>query len=138
LFDDRQHSNLLQDHQTPHQLLHQQETQIWANPNNVRDYIFIDDCASASHQLIEANAEGIFNISSGIGFSLADIISFVQSLFEEKLPLSFSTIAVKDEPVNVLDNKKMIEATGWKPQTDMKEGVLLTYQFLKNHLKEHG
>jgi UDP-glucose 4-epimerase len=118
--------------------LHGQETQIWANPNNVRDYIFIDDCASASHQLIESNAEGIFNISSGMGFSLNDIISIVQSLFEEKLPLTFSANSVKDEPINILDNSKIMEATGWKPQTDMKEGVLMTYQFLKNHIKSHG
>jgi UDP-glucose 4-epimerase len=116
-----------------HKTLQNQEIQIWANPENVRDYIFIDDCVSAVFKLIESNAEGIFNISSGIGLSLNEIISVVQELFSYELKLSFVTNSAKEESVNVLDNRKIIEQTGWRPQIDIKNGVSLTHHFLKNN-----
>ena len=116
----------------------QQEVEIWANPNNVRDYIFIDDFAMGVYKLIETNSDGIFNISSGEGNSLKEIIEIVQSLFSEKLKLVFSSNFVNDEPINVLDNNKIFEATGWKPEINMREGVLRTYEFLKNHINNHG
>ena len=68
----------------------QQEVEIWANPNNVRDYIFIDDFAMGVYKLVETNSDGIFNISSGEGNSLKEIIEIVQSFFSENLKLVFS------------------------------------------------
>ena len=108
------------------------ETEIWANPDNIRDYIYIDDCTSAVFQLLANNAQGVFNISSGIGYSIKDIVSSIQLHFTKPLKLRYLPKTFLDESINVLNNQNIIKETGWSPVVNIEEGIKRTFDFLKN------
>jgi UDP-glucose 4-epimerase len=103
--------------------LHNRPTTLWANPNNIRDYIFIDDFVDALMSLLSSQAEGIFNIGSGKGYSLAEIISAVQSVSGKTLQIVFQEEKLPDEPANVLDITKITALSGWRPQTKLEDGI---------------
>lgn len=110
--------------------LHDRSTTLWANPNNVRDYIFIDDFADALMSLLSSQAEGIFNIGSGKGYSLAEIITAVQSVSGKTLQIVFQEEKLHDEPANVLDITKISQLSGWHPQTKLEDGIRAILQQL--------
>lgn len=107
-----------------------EETIIWSNPENVRDYLFIDDFANGLTSLIKKEAQGIFNIGSGNGVSLKQIIDVVQSVLPTPMNVKFQEVTIKDEPINVLCNKKIEAATGWKPEISLSQGIAITSNFL--------
>ncbi len=109
-----------------------EETVIWSDPENIRDYLFIDDFANGLISLIKNNSEGIFNIGSGNGVSLKQIIDVVQSVLPKPMNVKYQTVTVKDEPVNVLSIKKIEAATGWTPEISLSQGIAITNDFLIN------
>jgi len=107
-----------------------EETIIWSNPNNIRDYLFIDDFAKGLVSLMKNKSEGIYNMGSGVGVSLLQIIDVVQNILNSPMHITFQKVKVKDEPINVLSNKKIYEATDWKPEISLEEGTSITNDFL--------
>ena len=103
--------------------LNKKETNCWANPSNIRDYVFIEDFADALMSLINVNAEGIFNVGSGKGYVLNEIIASVEKIMKEKMKINFSGEKLKDEPSNVLDISKINTLTGWLPKTSLESGI---------------
>lgn len=109
----------------------EEQTIIWSNPENIRDYLFIEDFANGLLCLIENQAEGIFNMGSGKGVSLKEIIEVVQSLLVKPLNISFQEITIKDESISVLSNQKIYETTGWRPIISLEEGISITNKNIK-------
>ena len=117
--------------------LKESETNLWANPHNIRDYIFISDFAEGLVSLIKANAEGVFNLGNGKGYSLNEIIAAVQEVVEKPLKINFGEKAVRDEPANVLDISKIHQLTGWQPVTALATGIRAINDQLLVHLKHN-
>ncbi len=107
-------------------------TRFWVNLSNVRDYIFIDDFVEAVQLLVSINATGVYNIGSSNGYSLSQIINAVQQNTNRKLLIEFANELIPDENSNILDNKKIKEATGWVPKTKLEEGVALVYKQMES------
>lgn len=103
--------------------IHHQTTSIWANPSNIRDYIFIEDFMNGFTQLINMNAEGIYNIGSGEGHSISHIIERVEKHLGNKSLIEFPKRYLKDEATNILDIHKINQLTGWLPETSLDMGI---------------
>lgn len=103
--------------------LHQKETTLWANPDNIRDYVFIDDFVSALMSLIRAGAQGIYNIGSGKGYSLNEIIEAAGKVLGEQPKVHFTSQPIRDEASNVLDIAKINHLTGWLPVVTLEQGI---------------
>ncbi len=101
-----------------------QPIEIWGDGTTRRDYIYVTDLAQAIVRLIahEGNSR-VFNISSGVGHSLNDIIDIIRD--ELTIPLSVRYLAARkfDVSVNVLDNTLLRLETGWKPQINIVDGM---------------
>jgi|GEM_PF-469530 len=105
------------------------ETNIWGNLENVRDYIYINDCVKGIMELIKINAKGIFNLGSGKGYPLSQVIKIIQNHFEHSIRIQYSG----DEKCskNVLNIEKIASAINWKPEITLEEGIKLTISSLK-------
>lgn len=63
---------------------------IWGDGKNIRDYIHIDDVANAFLKSVYYQGDQkIFNISSGIGYSINDVIDIVEHKFQQKIKIKF-------------------------------------------------
>lgn len=100
-----------------------------------KDYIFINDFACACLELISnPEAGGPFNIGSGQGTQLLDIISKIEKIVGKKADLIFETRQTGDVTANVLDISKISLATGWKPTTPLDTGIAHTWTWMKTRL----
>jgi UDP-glucose 4-epimerase len=113
-------------------------TMIWSNPENIRDYLYIDDFISGFFSLINNETEGIFNLGSGTGTSINQIINEVELILDLPSKIIIKNTMVKDEPINVLSNEKIYKTVAWKPMVSLSEGILSTKIFLQEYLKNNN
>ena len=93
------------------------------------DYLYIDDAAEATCRLaLETLASGIFNLGSGKAQAVRSLVETVRDLVDPALPLGFGDVPYRSDQVMHLqaDIRKLVEATGWQPQTPLEEGLRRT------------
>lgn len=97
-----------------------------------RDYIYIDDLISAIlKSLNNVNGLNIFNVGSGISYSVADLIRTVQQIKQSNLPVVSGNERRKDEIMDTIaDISKAKRELGWEPQWSLEQGIK---KMLKNY-----
>jgi UDP-glucose 4-epimerase len=101
--------------------------------NNIRDYIHITDFTQAVKSLLDSSAFGIYNIGSGFGTSLRQIIDAVQNTCQREVMIQIAETLIKDEEYNVLDITKIKSLTGWCPVVGIDEGIQTVYNQMNLH-----
>ncbi len=97
--------------------------EVWGDGNVVRDYIFILDLVQGitaiSKKIIPA---GVYNIGSGIGHSINDIIKLYKGI-ELQFKVKYKDSRKIDVRSNILNINKIKNSTGWVPTYDLETGV---------------
>ncbi len=88
----------------------------------IRDYIHVDDLASAHLKALEYLEEGsdsaIFNVGYGHGFSVKEVISTMKSVSRCDFNVSIAPRRAGDPAVLISDNSKIKNVLHWKPRYD--------------------
>jgi len=97
---------------------------IWGDGSVVRDYVHISDVVRAAIKAMSLSAgERIFNIGSGRGLSLNQVIACLEDALGVKLPVRYTAARKCDVPVNILDISRARNVLGWGPEIDLTTGV---------------
>lgn len=92
------------------------------NVKPIRDYVWSEDVARAMVELALSQHQGIFHVSTGIGSSVADIISMVCEISGNN---NYQVRETKPGYGNkiVLDSSETTQKLGWRPQTTLHSGL---------------
>ncbi|MGA2138606.1 MAG: NAD(P)-dependent oxidoreductase [Verrucomicrobiia bacterium] len=102
--------------------------------DRIRDYLHIEDVASAVCAVAQSKLTGAVNIGSGQPVTVRDIVLKIGKLLDrvDLIKLGARPYAA-DEPMHLLaDNTKLREGTGWKPRYDLESGLRQTIEWWKN------
>ncbi len=112
---------------------HNQRPVIYGDGSMVRDYIYINDIIDATSILFErVIKDKVFNVGSGIGVSLNEIIKTMYSIFGEEIRPIYEINSSRTYVTSiVLDIAKIETKTGWKPSTSIEEGIRKTWIWIK-------
>ena len=102
--------------------------------SQIRDYIYIDDLTEAIVKALNNKlAIGqIFNIGSGYGVSLKQIIDSTKKFFKKGRPLFGKIKSRKDENKEIIaDISKIKRILKWKPKVKFKLGLRRTLKYYK-------
>ena len=108
--------------------LRHDETVKCSHGQQLRDFIHVDDVASALVHLLTSNAPhgqaGLYNIASGEAQRLATMIEALAAYFPKHRPIEFGAIAVPpDDPALIQGSIKKLSALGWKPSVSIQDGI---------------
>lgn len=110
-----------------------QPIEIWGDGTNRRDYIYVKDLVSGIVKLMNHDGKGrVFNISTGVGYSLNDIVTIIRDKLNIPLKVKYRRSRRFDVPVNILDNTRLKVETGWEPKTSITEGIRRVYDWLSH------
>ncbi|HWT03682.1 MAG TPA: NAD-dependent epimerase/dehydratase family protein [Pyrinomonadaceae bacterium] len=114
--------------------------EIWGTGESLRDYLHVEDLVAATLALVDYDGpERVFNVSSGRGHSVLDIVRVVGEQLGIKPEIVFQPARGFDVPVNVLDPARLNAATGWRAAVGLGEGVARTIDWIKGlHKHEAG
>jgi UDP-glucose 4-epimerase len=101
-----------------------EEVEIWGDGSVVRDFIFIDDVVDALvAAAYDRGSARIFNIGSGEGHSLREIISAIERLLSKRLKIQWKPARALDVPTSVLAIDRARDVLGWQPKTTFDDGL---------------
>ena len=98
-------------------ILHGKPIEIWGDGSVVRDYIWIEDLAGAIASLIRTEkAWGqIFNIGSGVGHSVNDLLKIIQELAGKTVEVHYRESRTVDVKRVVLDISRLRSTVPFEP-----------------------
>ena len=99
--------------------------QVWGDGRIVRDYIAVEDVAAAFATAVArpSLAHACYNIGSGEGRSINEIIEAVFAASGRRVPVDYQPGRAYDVPEIVLDSARYVDETGWSPRVSLAEGV---------------
>lgn len=102
--------------------------EVWGDGSVVRDYLYVGDVVTALMRAAEYDGETrIFNIGSGQGNSVREIIAAVEAATGKAAEVRYTPGRKFDIPVSVLDIARARAELDWSPRTGLAEGLRLTY-----------
>jgi len=109
--------------------------EVWGDGSVVRDFVYVDDVTDALElAAVHTGGEHIFNIGSGIGRSVRNVLVTVEQLLGRKLDIAWKAKRAVDVPVSILSVKRAREKLGWNPKTSFESGVAQTIAWWKENL----
>ena len=106
----------------------------------VRDYIHIDDLASAhvlALQGLESHEKLICNLGSGSGFTVREIIDIARQVTGHPIPAREMSRRTGDPAVLIASSEKAQRLLGWKPQNSNVESIVQSaWEWHRSH--PHG
>lgn len=105
---------------------------VFGDGSIVRDYLYIDDLASLCVGAGLSRETGIFNVGSGRGHSILDIVEFVRAATE--LDPVVQHVDARDFDVReiVLDVSRARAAFDWSPSVDIEDGIRAHWAWLQS------
>jgi UDP-glucose 4-epimerase len=114
-----------------HRTLKHQTVEVWGDGTVTRDFIYVADVANAVYLATTNNISGVFNVGTGAGLTLRDILQQIASVVELEPSVNWLPSRSFDVPRIVLDASKLKVATGWNCTTPLQQGIAITAEWLR-------
>ena len=114
-------------------LHHTPSVTLWGSGTPTREFLFVDDLATACAFLLENySGSDIVNIGTGQEISIREAAEIIRGITGYTGEIRWDTTQPDGNPRRLLDVSRL-EKLGWKAQSDFRTGVTQTYQwFLDN------
>jgi len=102
---------------------------IWGDGNIIRDYIYIDDLVEIMFTSALTNKVGTYNIGSGIGTTLNQIVDIIKKEIDNKVVVRYENNRNFDVAKIILDISKAKSDLLFSPKVSIMEGIKKSYIF---------
>ena len=103
----------------------------------VRDYIHVRDLAEAHllalEHLEKTGESGVFNLGSGDGYSVKEIIDTARRITGKEVPAKVEPRRAGDPSVLIASNHKAAEVLGWTPKRGLEEIIADAWTWHSGH-----
>ncbi|MBX3621797.1 MAG: NAD-dependent epimerase/dehydratase family protein [Rhizobacter sp.] len=115
--------------------LRKQCIDIWGDGSVTRDYLYIQDVAAAFLSAAKYDGpESVFNIGSGQGRSLNDLLVLMESTLGAPIERRYLESRPFDVAVNVLDTQLAQRELNWSPKTPIELGLARTADWIRSQI----
>lgn len=98
------------------------------NPDQVRDFLHVEDAARAFVSLLDSESAGAFNIASGEGVTLRSLVSEIAH-HVGRPDLVRLAERPPDPPRELVGSAERLRGIGWRPSYDIRSGLAQTVQW---------
>jgi len=104
---------------------------IFGDGSDIRDYVYVDDVANATVLALSKKLNGIFNIGSGKGYSIKEVLDIIIRLSGKKVEPIYKD-RIKKSFNSTLDITLAKEKLGYLPSMCIEEGLKKELEFMEN------
>lgn len=107
--------------------------EIWGDGSAIRDFVYISDVINAILlSSFHSSPEHIFNIGSGRGLSINDLVGLIEAEVGYKVNTNYHDSRGFDVPSNVLAIDRAKKYLNWEPYISIKEGIAFLSRYLSD------
>ncbi|MEJ7631719.1 MAG: NAD-dependent epimerase/dehydratase family protein [Rubrobacteraceae bacterium] len=105
---------------------------VWGDGGAVRDFLYVSDLMDALELAAEKETKHkVFNVGSGRGVSVHELLDSISEATSERPMVEYLPARALDVHASVLDVSRAERELGWRPRTDLPEGISLTWTWLQ-------
>ena len=114
----------------------EEKFEIWGTGKPLREFLFAQDLADCIEFIMDKELDqSLINVGSGQEVSILQLANMIKAVVGFKGDLSFDSSKPDGNPRKLLDSS-VITKLGWKPKTELEDGLKITYDwFLNNETK---
>ena len=101
-------------------------------PNNLWNFVYVNDCAEATVRLLEGDCRGAYNIASEKLISMREVFSMIADILDRK-----ELLIIDENPEQKIlsaDISRLWRDTGYKCDTAFEQGIRKTIMWWQNDL----
>ena len=105
---------------------------IFGDGENVRDYIYIDDCIDLTMKIFSKNNRqfNLYNVGSGEAISVNCLVQMIEKATGQKILIKRLPTRSCDVRKVVLNNLRLLQEIGEKEFVDLEKGLKLTWDLI--------
>lgn len=115
--------------------MHHQPIHLESDGQLSRDFVYIEDVLDVMEICLGKGDGGIFNIGSGHGTVMNELINLLNATFEIHVEPEFDHDESPHEKENFFDISHALERLDWSPRFDLADGILETVHYYRRTLR---
>ena len=113
---------------------------IWGDGEQVRSFMWIDDCIEGIRRIMDSDIRYPINLGSSESVSVNELIDMVEDAAGLRKPSHVHRRYDLSKPQGVRgrnsDNTLILKELGWEPTTSLREGLATTYKWIEEQVEE--
>lgn len=101
---------------------------LWGHGTARREFLHVDDAASAALMMMESGVTGLYNVGSGTDLPIKELAQIVARVVGYDGPVEWDTSKPDGTPRKLMDSA-LIRSRGWEPRIPLEEGIRSTYEW---------
>ena len=107
---------------------------VWGTGIARREFLYVDDLSEALYLIMQTyNKNEFINIGSGYEVTMKELFNTISDVVEYKGDIEFDS-SKPDGTISKLIDSTNIKELGWKPNTNLKDGLKTTYNWYISNL----
>jgi nucleoside-diphosphate-sugar epimerase len=117
------------------ELLERPEIEIWGDGKQTRSFTYIDDCVHGTLAIMDSDLAEPVNLGSTTLVTIDDLVSIVEEIAGVTLERRYKADAPTGVRGRNSDNTKLKAAIGWEPSTPLRDGLEVTYRWIRDQVR---
>ena len=110
--------------------------EIWGNGNQIRSFLYIDDCIKGTDLLFKSKYRQPINIGNDKHVTINKLVSILEKITKHKVKRVYDTSKPKGVDSRSSDNTLVKKILNWSPETSTEKGMeklfkFVNYEYLK-------
>ncbi len=114
------------------QMMKNQPVKIFGSGEQVRDFVYVADCARANVLLLNQGGGEVFNLGYGIGTSINQIFAALKKVTSYPQDAIYAPAKPGETFKIYLDASKAGQVLGWEPTVDLEQGLTKTVEYFRS------
>ncbi len=110
-------------------MLNGEQPTIYGNGRQTRDFVFVDDVVDANLAVMSQDAQGIYNVGTGLETTVNDLFTMLKELTKASCQDLHGPARKGEQQRSVVDVIKLRKELGWEPRVSLREGLRQTVDF---------
>lgn len=97
-----------------------------------RDYVYVKDVVKANLITFNEEESNIYNVGTGIETSVNELFRLINENFDYQIKEVHGPAKPGEQLRSVITSEKLLKKFGWKPSTQLKDGLKETIEYYKS------
>ena len=116
-----------------HSTLNNKPVEILGDGTQSRDFTFIDDVAEGTILALKRTGFEIINLGNSSPYTLIEVTKLIEKYLHKRMEITYKEFSKADMKATWADITKAKKLIGWRPNTDLEEGIKITVKWFMDN-----